>query len=302
MQCIASNAGAGPLFHFHLEQPLGSEMTHQKEMSRIVHNTLKAVCDMCSAGHLKHPENPSFLRKRTQILTTSRILWRTLEQFQCLGTHPHDVIAGSCRVGGLGRMSVSKYSEMYTAVFGRRLGRAIKCSLQVKESVVSDEEMTASLPELAFTTATKPEDLPEPKRRRLSGKYPPEQLFVPESLEPPGPMMPEKTDVDHRAKLNQVLHMAEQCAPRVGKVVVQEGPLFQQIQEMYPDKQILVLDICRGINRMRVCPIGTRGFALSEESWVGVGPIWLLLQTKSGSSGKCCHTDNKSELEHLPRF
>ena len=121
--------------------------------------------------------------------------------------------------------------------------------------------MTASLPELAFTTATKPEDLPEPKRRRLSGKYPPEQLFVPESLEPPGPMMPEKTDVDHRAKLNQVLHMAEQCAPRVGKVVVQEGPLFQQIQEMYPDKQILVLDICRGINRMRVCPIGTRGFA-----------------------------------------
>ena len=122
----------GPLFHFHLEQPLGSEMTHQKEMSRIVHNTLKAVCDMCSAGHLKHPETPSFLRKRTQILTTSRILWRTLEQFQCLGTHPHDVIAGSCRVGGLGRMSVSKYSEMYTAVFGRRLGRAIKCSLQVK--------------------------------------------------------------------------------------------------------------------------------------------------------------------------
>ena len=251
----------GPVFHFHLEQPLGSELVHQDEMCNIVHHTLKAICDMCSAGHLKHPEYHNFLKKRTQILTTSKIMWRTLEQFQCSGTHQHDVIAGSCRAGRLGRMSVSKYSEMYTAVFGRRLGRAIRCSLQVKEVAVSDDELAASLPEGAFNTESKSDDLPEPKRRRLSGKYPPEQLFAPESPEPSGPMLSEPSESLHRAKLNQILHLAEQCAPRVGKVVIQDGPLFQHVQELFPDKQVMVLDICRGINRMRTCPTGTKGYA-----------------------------------------
>ena len=55
--------------------------------------------------------------------------------------------------------------------------------------------------------------------------------------------------------------MAEQSAPRVGKMVIQEGPLFEIIQEMYSDKKIVALDICRGINRMRVCPVGTKGSA-----------------------------------------
>jgi hypothetical protein len=44
-------------------------------------------------------------------------------------------------------------------------------------------------------------------------------------------------------------------------MVIQEGPLFEMIQEMYPDKKIVALDICRGINRMRVCPVGSKGFA-----------------------------------------
>ena len=251
----------GPLFHFHLEQPLGSELVHQDEMCNIVQHTLKAICDMCSAGHLKHPEYPKFLKKRTQILTTSKFMWRTLEQFQCLGTHQHDVIAGSCKAGNFGRMSVSKYSEMYTAVFGRRLGRAIRCSLQVKESAVSDYDLATSLPAVAFTSESKSDDLPEPKRRRLSGKYPPEQLFVPESPETFGPTMPESNESLQRAKLNQILHLAEQCAPRVGKVVIQEGPLLQHIQELYPDKQVMALDICRGVNRMRTCPVGSKGYA-----------------------------------------
>eukprot|EP00435_Cladocopium_sp_Y103_P007616 s5467_g2.t1 len=253
----------GTVYHFHLEQPLGSELIFQNEMAGIVQNTLKAVCDMCTAGHLKHPETHDFLKKRTQILTTSRILWRTLEQFQCLGTHTHDIVAGSYKSPMRGRIPVSQYTEMYTAVFGRRVARAFQCSIQVKERAVNDAEILASLTQCAYTSESLTEDLPEPKRRRLFGKFSPEQFYLPSSSSPETPeptsASPTVDDPDHQLK--QVIQLAEQCAPRVGKVILQEGPLFQQIQALYPEKQIVVLDVCRGINRMRVCPIGPKGIA-----------------------------------------
>ena len=55
--------------------------------------------------------------------------------------------------------------------------------------------------------------------------------------------------------------MADRLAPRVGKCVIQEGPLLEAIQELYPDKHVVVLDVARGINRMRTCPIGGKGLA-----------------------------------------
>ena len=90
----------GPQFHFHLEQPQGSDMIHQHEMQNIVGNTIRVLCDMCVAGGLKHPNSHEALRKRTQVLTTSAILGRMLEKCQCVGNHHHDVIAGSCKPWG----------------------------------------------------------------------------------------------------------------------------------------------------------------------------------------------------------
>jgi len=134
----------------------------------------------------------------------------------------------------------------------------------VKEVAASDADLFSSLPDVALTVGPKPENLPEPKRRRLSGKFQPDQLFVPSSQSPtetPAPMPASRPDEHRRNQMNQALHMAEQCTPRVGKVIIQDGPLFQLVQEIFPDKQVMVLDICRGINRMRVCPIGPEGLA-----------------------------------------
>lgn len=90
----------GDTFHFHLEQPAGSEMLHQQEMENIMSNTLRVSCDMCIARALRHPENHAWLKKRTQIWTTSAIVWRTLEKHQCVGAHQHDQVAGSCKLPG----------------------------------------------------------------------------------------------------------------------------------------------------------------------------------------------------------
>jgi len=95
-----------------------------------------------------------------------------------VGNHHHDVIAGSCKPAGFGRMPVSKYTELYTAMFGRRLSRAIQCSCQIQEKVFGKHQ------EFSFVTNTAAEES-EPKRRRLAGKFHPEFLFVPPPQESP---------------------------------------------------------------------------------------------------------------------
>ena len=195
---------------------------------------------MCMAGQLKHPNSLEMLQKRTQVLTTSRIMWRTLQQYQCVGHHRHDVIAGSCKPANMHRMPLSQYTELYTAMFGRRLSRAIQCSIQVSEIAVG------SRTEFLLTSNVE-DEAPEPKRRRLHGKT--KDVPIEE---------PAKTPT-RRDRLKQLIHMADKCAPRVGKVILREGPLFQAIQETYPEKQLVAIDICRGINRKRTCKIGPKG-------------------------------------------
>lgn len=174
----------GNTFHFHLEQPQGSELVHQNEVETLVKNTLKAVCDMCVAGQLRHPNSHEFLRKRPQIHTTSEIMWHVVQKFQCVGNHHHDPIAGSCKPQGYwySRMNRTKYTEMYTAWFGCRLSRAMQCSNQVQERTIGHRHM------LAFAADAVHED-PEPKRRRLPGKFHPEHLFVPAERVPPAELI-----------------------------------------------------------------------------------------------------------------
>ena len=243
-------------FHAHLEQPDGSEMVWQPELEEIVVSALKVQCDMCTAGQLRHPTSRDFLRKKTQVWTTSQIMWRMLQQYQCLGQHPHDTIAGSCKPHGLGRTSVSKFSELYTALFGKRICRAIQCSCQVLE-----KPMTVHTA-LTETHGAEDNEPSEPKRRRLNGKFHPEQLFEPLPAAEASPVSSSHSSTeDPTTQIQQLLQLADQSAPRVGKMVVSDGPLFEGVQQLYPDKQIMVVDVCRGANRLRTCPVGTKGFA-----------------------------------------
>ena len=237
--------------HFHLEQPQGSEMLWQKEMSNIIQHTFRVSCDMCVAVQLRHPNSQELLHKRTQVLTTSRIMWRMLQRCQCVGAHHHDVIAGSCKPHKMHRMPLTQYTELYTAMFGRRLSRAIQCSLNVSETAVGSRS------EFLLTTSLEDDGhSPEPKHRRLNGKSSPEQNTVETAEMPPAEPIPEPT---HRERLIHLLHMAEQCTPRVGKILLTDGPLFQAIQETFPEKHLVAIDICRGINRLRTCNIGPKG-------------------------------------------
>ena len=113
-------------------------------------------------------------------------------------------------------------------------------------------------------------ELPEAKRRRLSGKFHPEQLFAPlptESMDPNSSSISSNPAGQNRPSVSELLKMAEQCAPRVGKAVFQDGPFFEAIQNRYPDKQLVVVDVCRGVDRLRTCPIGSKGHAPFRHSF-----------------------------------
>ena len=124
----------GPEFHFHLEQPVGSDMLYQDFLQIIVANTHLARCDLCTAGNLKHPVSKMALQKGTQVLTTSQIMFQYLSSLRCPHDHEHSQVAGSFRDATGKSLNVSTYSEMYTQMFGQRLARTFAASKKVSET------------------------------------------------------------------------------------------------------------------------------------------------------------------------
>ena len=252
---------------------------------------------MCTAGQLRHPNSFELLRKRTQIWTISRIVWRALQQYQCPGNHPHDSIAGSCHPRGSSRISVSKYSELYTALFSKRVCKAIWCSNMVLEQTFrSHDEFIGAADDIQA-------EMPDAKRRRLNGKLHPDQLFVrPNADESSSSSGSQETQEDPLGEIRRLLQLADQCAPRVGNAIIRDGPLFEGVQNLYPEKQVVVLDVCRGINRLRKCPIGSKGIAPFRRAFGQEDLICNHSLTTSGNHGKLSLIDNRSELAHLHGF
>ena len=231
----------GNTFHFHLEQPQGSELIYQHEMKPVLETTKRVLCDMCVAGTLRHPNSQELLRKRTQVWTTSDLMAARLEQLQCPGTHNHGLIAGSCWTLRHGRQSLSRYTENYTSLFARHLSRIIQCSLRVQET--HDHEISDRYHAIHAAITADPDETPAPKRRRLSAKSPAETLY--ESLR----------KVDPRSLLEPLLSRFEELAPRVGKRVIVDGPAFEALQQVFPDMIIQAVDLCKGVDRRRIMPI-----------------------------------------------
>ena len=101
-----------PQPHVHLEQPQGSQMVYQEELSAMLDQAWIAFCDMCRAGQLKHPISGKLLKKGTQIITTSKVMKQTIDALRCSRDHEHDVVAGSFFHQNMGRINVSHYTEI----------------------------------------------------------------------------------------------------------------------------------------------------------------------------------------------
>ena len=137
---------------------------------------------------------------------------------------------------------VSEYTELYTRVFGKNLARAITASKITHEHALRCPlvMINSCFAEFALTNDAEP----DVKRRRLSAKttsppgYPePEGSTVGQAC-PNEPLVPEQESED--TKQQDFLVRALQFAPRVGRVILEKGELFEELQQMFPEHHIRV--------------------------------------------------------------
>ena len=257
-----------PQSHAHLEQPDGSHMLYQEELAAILEQTMLAKCDMCQAGHLKHPETGRYLQKRTQIITTSSILHQHISKHQCSHKHEHDTVSGSCRHPSLGRVNVSQFSELYTRVFASRMARCFHCISQVRER-------SHGSPELVFAGHSMDElPIPAPKRQKLTGKQPVSNFYQ---------QLQQETD------RNAFIQHVASLAPRVGKRLFTEGDTIQMAEALYPGVEIKVIEACKGADRRRPPPPN-----VSRE----IAPLRLTMGIHRMQQGTFCddHWENWTQL------
>ena len=106
--------------HFHLEQPIGSEMLALSCMKSVLEATSLVHVDMCRFG-LKLPGSRKLIRKSTALRTTCPKVASSLNGFVCTRDHSHDTVRGQMKIKGQ-RMSVSTFTASYTA---RHLARSL---------------------------------------------------------------------------------------------------------------------------------------------------------------------------------
>ena len=229
--------------HFHLEQPLGSEMLLQPELEQLRYGTLTTVFDMCAVGRLNWKGEP--LQKRTVILTTSRIMHEALDCRYCKGGHDHRRIEG--QVKHLGNwVPLSTYAAKYSAGFARAVTRAVQ---------LSQSEVPLLRDELHISLDTNPVDIAlvgeAIKRRRLISKQTVGE-HVGEDME----------QEEHRKKhldqrLKDLFVELDKIPPRVGSVAIEkDSAVFHQIQS-FCTFRLMHAEVCRGTERLRIPKPGT---------------------------------------------
>ena len=246
--------------HFHLEQPGGSDMMYQSEMTHIVEQTYRATCDQCTAGKLKHPSSLMPLKKNMQIFTTSKILAHMIDNLKCSRDHPHDHVAGSFVDMSGQRQPVSQFTELYTATFAKRVCRALMASQAAKESINQH---------LIFVEDVSQKDDRESKRRRLEVKQNRPTAFEPEPARPnlnESVASPHTSQVGHKSVMEEALEIA----PKVGTSIIEQGPFFDRIQSFFKSHKIRVIELCKGADRCRRPPIRLAPNEASHRATIGI--------------------------------
>ena len=301
--------------HFHLEQPQGSEAIYQPELRDVYEGTLCTTFDMCEVGKLVAPRSRgkllgnNFLRKRTNVFTSSKIFHQAFDWRLCPGKHQHTQIAG--KIHHLGRwISLSEYAARYSSGFGKNVARYLSCGIP-HEPLLREELLIGDItPAFVQAVVSRKRDAQnqdaldesnsEVKRQKYGCKQPPR-----------GPH-----GCAHGEFWNGVFSKLDPEVPRVGKRVWVDGNLFDDVQRGIPGMKVRRVEVCRGTERLRVpepkvdrseIPLRLTVVKARDSGQAQVlGPIenWLDLpkyqQTRKGQPARMSITVFGSRLAHDP--
>ena len=241
--------------HCHLENPHGSGLWEQPEISESLRCTLPAKFDQCQMG-LKHPQNRQLIRKRTIVATTSKELHATLDDRLCTGQHVHSPISGSCKFAGK-NVLVSRFAAFYPTGLAKRIAKCFMKGVHthVDFPVYPVEEIENEGEEEANQRPT--------KRAKKGNEDIHEERPLPEEPIESRAKRPVHKGIlkinSRRGKSEQVLpehswtsifQQLKSKLPRVGaKEFRATEPIFQEIQSLCPELRIIQVVACKGVEK-----------------------------------------------------
>ena len=137
-----------------------------------------------------------------------------IDALKCRHDHPHDHVAGSCQVKGLGRKLVSQYSELYTRVFVEKVIKCLQCNSSAGEKNSPAQEGHDAM--VIRPAETVPEDTSFRKRQRLDAKQAPSTAY--------------RQALEIEQQTHRCVQIALKDSPRVGKRFFWSGELYDKVQ------------------------------------------------------------------------
>ena len=232
--------------HLHWEQPRSSLMFKLPVLKELYEGTFAAEFDMCQFG-LIDPTNQSPIKKGMTVMTTSKTMYNFLHGKTCQGRHNHHQrIEGSMKVADE-RIPRSQFTENYPRKFARSI------AMQLVKTPRGDRVKELCLVSLARSSA-EPIDNRLVKKPRLSlfrAKSEASRVSEPSTSEPAKRrrMENKQTQVTVDQAWKSILDNCSPFVKRVGKQVIEDPKIINEIQDLIADKRVCFLVAGRGIDR-----------------------------------------------------
>ena len=231
-------------------------MLIQPGISEIHQHTQVSQFDMCEAGDLRDPVNHNHIKKGMQVVTTHEPLFRALHGLNMpQETIPISNLKGSTCVHGQSVLR-TKFSEIYPRKFVRLVAKTLS---------KNDHQWPFHWrPGIALCQHTKGEEAPalaasqkrmvlRPAKHRGRNQFARSQLSTPEESDETGVkrrrLEGKQGPVPSLKECQEVFQEIQKILPRVGKREIQSSTILQQLQSIFPDRQIITAVACRGTDR-----------------------------------------------------
>ena len=231
--------------HLHWEQPARSLMLKTPYLYEVAQGTYKANFDMCQVGGMRDPQNQKLFKKGMEVHTTSQQMYLQFNGRKCNKQHDHQPLEGNTIYKGVS-IRRTAFSQNYTRKFARSLAQVLTKVKNMKEMPIMCWESTAfamqgfkrssnvqtgasaKRAKLQNSSLIEPQEMPA-KRRRIQGKS--------QELE------------SSQALCDRICKNVTSIAPRVGRKLIHDSKILQDIQELFPEKLVVTVLVCKGTER-----------------------------------------------------
>ena len=250
--------------HAHWEQPKGSYMMRLPYIQEIYRYMLCAMPDLCDAGNLRDPVSNLLMQKGLHIMTTSQKLHESLHHLKCTRDHVHQPIEGSTQVHGR-NVARSELSEIYPRKFGRLVAKTLlKVRFPMEKPVGSIADTALSIFDVFAAEAHAATVKERPPKRcktvpRQGVKTPAAAGASDQNGDAKRPRTERLTDINPKSNTNSHKPASEQIQmivrqiegelPRVGKRVINNPKIIQDMAKEFPEITIKAILACKRTNR-----------------------------------------------------